>query len=164
MLIIIAIILLIILCWWFRPAKKGVIPISVEKLAVDVLAHVDSADFSEEEIKELLNGTVVKPTRFRALLVLQVKEEFGLLNRNEANFIMVRNFLRDFMRKWGVRKSHINQHVVIATALSFMPSEQEIIAHQLGASQAAHNRDGMINTLWDSAYGSFGRMLGFKSE
>jgi hypothetical protein len=128
------------------------------------MANVDDGEFSEEEVQEMLGGRIAQKGRFQAWLVSKAKQEFGLPTRSKANFAMVRKYLRDYMREHGVRESHINQHLVISTALVFIPSEQDIIAHQIGATQDAHLRENSISGLWDSAYGHIGHMLGFKSE
>lgn len=164
MLIYIVIVLLCLIAWWYRPSRLGAIPASVEKHVVNVLANVDDGDFSREEEDDAFYRVDMKRSRFQARVVCIAKAEFGLLPRSQANKLMVRKYLRDYMREHGMRSTHIAQHLDVCVALVFIPSEQDIIAHQLGASKAAHDRDGLINTLWDSAYGHFGRMLGFKSE
>lgn len=130
-----------------------------------MLAHVDDEAFScEEEEGSPFYCPKMKKSKFQAKLVREVKAKFGLLARIESNRLMVRKFLFDHMTERGVRKTHIHLHLDVAVAISFIPSQQDIIAKQLGASKAAHERDGLINTLWDSAYGHLGSMLGFKSE
>lgn len=131
----------------------------------DVMANVDTEDFSLEEEKAGGFYTVgMKRGKFQAKLIQIAKAEFGLLRRTEANRLMVRKFLRDHMREHGMRPTHIAQHLDVSTACFFIPSEQDMIAHQLGASREALSRDRVINTIWESAYGAIGRMLGFKNE
>lgn len=164
MLLPITIIVLLILVWWFRRPKPGTIPVAVERLVVDVMANVDDIDSESEGDDQEFFHPKMKRKNFLARLVRLAKSEFGLIPRTQANKLMVRKFLRDHMREKKMRPSHIVQHLDVSVACFFIPSEQEIIAHQLGAAREAHNRDGLINSLWDSAYGNFGRMLGFKSE
>jgi hypothetical protein len=162
MLIVIFIVIFCLVAWWYRLSRF--IPMSVERHVVNVMANIDDGDFSEEEKDETFYDPKMKRGRFQARLVCVAKAEFGLLPRSQANKLMVRKFLRDYMRERGMRPTHIVQHLDVSVALVFIPSEQDVIAHQLGASKAALDRDRLINTLWYSAYGYFGRMLGFKSD
>jgi hypothetical protein len=137
----------------------------VENHVTDVLANVDVADESLEDTgKEEFYTVGMKRGKFQARLINVAKVEFGLLQRTESNRLMVRKFLRDYMREHGMRPTHIVQHLDVSTACFFIPSGQDILAHQLGASREAITREGMINTIWESAYGAIGRMLSFRKE
>jgi len=160
-----AIIILAGCLWWFRPRNSLAIPKSVEAHVADVMANVDNGDFPPTELEnEGFFTAGMKRGRFQAKLVAIAKAEFGLLGRTQANRLMVRKFLRDHMRERGMRPTHIAQHLDVSVACFFIPSEQDMIAHQLGASREALTRDAMINTAWQSAYGFLGRMLGFHRE
>lgn len=163
LLIIIAITAFLI--WYNWPTRAFAIPKSVEEHVTNVLAHVDNGDFStEEEEKDGFYTAGMKRGRFQAKLVAIAKAEFGLLPRTHANRLMVRKFLRDHMRERGMRPTHIAMHLDVSVACFFIPSEQDMLAHQLGASREALTREGVINTLWESYFGPLGRMLGFHSQ
>lgn len=102
--------------------------------------------------------------RFQGKVVSIAKAEFGYLQRTEANRLMVRKFMRDFMRERGMRPTHVAQHLDVSVACFFIPSDQDMLAHQVGATRDALTRNGMINTLWESYFGPIGRMLGFRQE
>jgi hypothetical protein len=136
----------------------------LENHVIDVMANVDDGDFSEEEEGDEFQDGMVNRSRFQAKLITMAKTEFGLLPRTSANKLMVRKFLRDAMREHGMRPSHILQHLDVSVACFFIPSSQDILAHQLGATREAHNRDGLISMMWESYFGPLGRMLGFSSQ
>lgn len=163
---IVLVLILVILLLWFWPQKsKLAIPMAVENHVADVMANVDDGDFSSNELEDGGFFTAgMKRGRFQAKLIAIAKAEFGLLARTQANRLMVRKFLRDHMRERGMRPTHIAQHLDVSVACFFIPSSQDIVAHQLGASREALTREGIINTAWESAYGFLGHMLGFKRD
>jgi hypothetical protein len=128
------------------------------------MQHLDNTDFSLDEEDKGFYTAGMSRGRFQAKVVSIAKAEFGYLNRTQANRLMVRKFMRDFMRERGMRPTHIAQHLDVSVACFFIPSDQDMIAHQLGASREAISRDRVINTLWESYFGPIGRMLGFKQE
>jgi hypothetical protein len=67
------------------------------------------------------------------------------------------------MKDHGVRPQHIAVHLDVIVALFFIPSDADITAHQIGATAAAHERGGMMSSVWESFYGVFGRMKDFES-
>jgi hypothetical protein len=161
------IVLLALYCLWLlkpQPSKLA-IPKAVEDHVANVLANVDDGDFTPTELEnEGFFTAGMKRGRFQAKLVAIAKAEFGLLPRTQANRLMVRKFLRDHMRERGMRPTHIVQHLDVGVACFFIPSAQDMIAHQLGASREAITREVVINTAWESAYGYIGHMLGFRRE
>jgi hypothetical protein len=128
------------------------------------MQHLDNTDFSLDEEDKGFYTAGMSRGRFQAKVVSIAKAEFGYLNRTQANRLMVRKFMRDFMRERGMRPTHIAQHLDVSVACFFIPSDQDMIAYQLGASREAISRDRVINTLWESYFGPIGRMLGFKQE
>lgn len=145
--------------------RKRHLSLSFEGSVTKVMADVDDGRFIEEEESGPLFFTPgMCKTRFRAKVVLAAKAEYGRIKRNEANYMMVRKFLRDLMRTHGLRPSHIAQHVDVCTSLFFIPSKSEIDAHKISASHEAVARDGCVSDTWQSAYSFFGGMLGFPSE
>ncbi len=148
--------------WWFT-TRPLAIPKQVEDLTAGVLAYTSNVDPDDED--DCLTPT--KPghnlTKFRARLVMQAKAEFGLLQRTKANSLMVRKFLLGVMREHKVRPTHIATQLDIVVNLFFIPSDSDIVAHQIGATAEAHHREGMMADVWESFYGIFGRMKGFAS-
>jgi hypothetical protein len=148
--------------WWFARRPKA-IPKHVEEIATGVMAYTGGVDLDDED--DCL--TPIKPgfklTKFRARLVLLAKAKFGLLKRSQANYLMVRKHLLGIMEEHKVRPAHIATQLDIVVSLFFIPSDSDIIAHQIGATAEAHNRDGMMTDVWESFYGIFGRMKGFAS-
>jgi hypothetical protein len=132
-----------------------VIPEEVDLLAEDVMANVDAGECGEDEedhffVPEGNRG------KFLAKIVLLAKAEFGLLKRLESNRLMVRKYLRDLMRERGMRPSHIAQQLDVGVALFFVPSETDVLAHQIGATKEVTMRSFMVSTMWESFYGYFG--------
>jgi hypothetical protein len=136
----------------------------LEKHVVNILASVDGDDFSSDEEDSSFSQGQVNPTRFRAKVVRIAKGEFGLLQRTKANQLMVQKFMRDYMRDHGVRPTHIGLHLPYCVHIFFVPSRQEIEAHQLNAAREVHERENMMGEVWESFYGPLGRMLGFRKE
>jgi hypothetical protein len=143
--------------------KRTTISWDVQKRVIDTLASVDDEEFSFVEDNSI-SALQVKPTRFRAFVVRIAKGEFGLLRRTRANQLMVQKFMRDYMREHGVRPSHIGLHLPMCVACFFIPSKQEIEAHQYGVSYIAYERDWMVRDLWNLYYGGLRSMLGFAKE
>lgn len=129
----------------------------MESIVASVLASVDN-DVAVEDVPSL------SPTRFQAYLIQSAKAEFGPLRRLESNRLMVRRFMRDLARERKVRPSHIQAHLDAAVAIYFIPSDGEIVAHQVGASREAHVRAWQLSDVWESFFGVYGRMKGFSSE
>lgn len=144
--------------------QPGRLSRAIEDHVADVLRHVDDATVEEGEEEEAFYTPRMPRGRFQGKVVAIAKAEFGHLQRTEANRLMVRKFMRDFMRERGMRPTHIAQHLDVSVACFFIPSDQDILAHQVGATREAHTRDGLINTLWESYFGPLGRMLGFSRE
>jgi hypothetical protein len=140
------------------------IPKEVEDHVASVLAHASNVDFTSEEEEGAFYDVSVDRGRFQGKVVAIAKAEFGYLQRTESNRKMVRKFMRDFMRERGMRPTHIAQHLDVSVACFFIPSEQDCIAHQVGATRDAHTQEGVINTLWESYYGPIARMLGFQRD
>lgn len=164
-LFVLGIIILLAVFWVLKPKNSLAIPKAVEVHVADVMANVDSGNFPPTELEnEGFFTAGMKRGKFQAKLVAIAKAEFGLLARTQANRLMVRKFLRDHMRERGMRPTHIAQHLDVSVACFFIPSEQDMIAHQLGASREALTRESVINTAWQSAYGFLGHMLGFHRE
>lgn len=149
----------------FYRFRRRILSPSFEVGITNTMAGVDNADLNEEEeVGELFFDPKMCKTRFRSKVVLCAKAEFGLINRTEANRMMVRKFLRDKMRSHGLRPSHIAAHVDICVALFFIPSRSDIYAAKVNASYEAVTRDECVGNAWISAYTYFGKMLGFQSE
>lgn len=146
---------------WFYPTRNNPhLSKEFESHITNVLADVDGGDFDEEE--EVTRFSVGPGTgRFQAKVVLAAKAEFGLLQRSNANRLMVRKFMRDLMRDHKMRPSHIHENIEICVALFFIPSKYDISAYKVGASLEAITRDNDVHTWWESFYGPIGRMLGF---
>lgn len=136
----------------------------VEDHVTSVLKHASSVDFSLEEEDGAFYTPKIDRSRFQGKMVAIAKAEFGYLQRTKANKAMVRKFMRDFMRERGIRPTHIAQHVDVCVACFFIPSQQDMLAHQVGATRDAHTRQGIINAMWESYFGPLGRMLGFRDE
>ncbi len=153
-------ILLTVLCVlaYLRLKRSNTIPLSLEVAVNEVLCHVDDGiDDDGLGLQE-----VVHRGRLRAILVQSAKNEFGLIKRSMANHHMVRKFMRDKMRERGVRPKHIQQNLDVAVACFFIPSVQDVLARQVGATRVAIERDEQINTAWQSAYRFVTGMLGFE--
>lgn len=164
-LLIIALISAIALAIWLaiRPSIRA-IPKAVEDHVTSVLAHAGDENFAPEEEEGAFYTPGMVKGRFQGKVVAIAKAEFGYLQRTEANRLMVRKFMRDFMRDRGMRPTHIAHHLDVSVACFFIPSDQDLLAHQVGASREALTRNRVINTLWESYFGPIGRMLGFKQE
>jgi len=63
---------------------------------------------------------------FRAYLVKTGKAKFGLLKRNQANYMCVRKFLYDLCVQHGVLARHINDNLDFATELVFVPMKSDL--------------------------------------
>jgi len=70
----------------------------------------------------------------------EAKAQFGLPKRNEANYIMVRRFVRDRMVARGLRPQHIAEHLPKVVAYVFIPSESEIFARDMLMSNIVLDR------------------------
>lgn len=151
---------IIILCgilWWFYPIRTRKVSYELERHVAVVLTHAAEMD---EEDEELYHPNMQR-SRFQGKMVAIAKAEFGYLQRMAANKAMVRKFMRDYMRRHGMRPTHIAQHLDMCVSIFFIPSDQDILSHQVGATQEAHDRSSLLHTLWESYYGKLGRMLGF---
>jgi hypothetical protein len=159
--ILLSICVIYILYRWFWPGKNATqLTKEFEKHITNVLADVDGGDFNEEE--EVTKFSVGPGTgRFQAKVVLAAKAEFGLLQRSNANRLMVRKFMRDLMRDHKMRPSHIHENIEICVAMFFIPTKHDINAYKVGATLEAITRDNDVHTWWESFYGPLGRMLGF---
>jgi hypothetical protein len=153
---------LLVVLFAFRSVRKNnlIVPEDVEGHVVDVLANVNNANFTEVEEGDGF-ANVGKRGRFQSKLVLLAKAEFGLISRSKANRMMVRKFLRDHMRDRGMRPSHIAEHLDVSVSCFFIPSNQDLIAHQVGASKISLAMEDLIKGEWESFFGPLGRMLGF---
>lgn len=150
----------LIVCAFLRLKRSNTIPLSLEQAVSEVLYHVDDGiDDDGMGLQE-----VVHRGRLRAILVQSAKNEFGLIKRSAANHQMVRKFMRDKMRERGVRPKHIQQNLDVAVACFFIPSVQDVLARQIGATQIAIERDDQMNTVWQSAYRCVTGMLGFETS
>jgi hypothetical protein len=148
--------------WWFWPRPHAV-PKQVEDLVAGVMAYTGDIHPHDDDDCQPPPQPGFNLTKFRARLVMQAKAEFGYLQRTKANSLMVRKFLLGVMRERKVRPSHIASQLDIVVSIFFIPSDSDITAHQIGATAAAHHRDGMMADVWESFYGYFGRMKGFAS-
>jgi len=165
LLIIIATLCFAVLYWWTRTTRPQAISVAVERHVVNVMANIDDEGLaSDEEEGKVFFDPTMKKSRFQAKIVAIAKVEFGLLPRTTANRLMVRKFMRDYMREKLMRPTHIIQHLDVSVACFFIPSDQDITAHQFGATREALNREGMMTSLWESAYGHLGAMLGFSKS
>jgi hypothetical protein len=135
----------------------------VEFHVVDVMANVDNGDFTEKE-EDVDFSKITSRGRFQAKLITLAKSEFGLIPRSEANRLMVRKFLRDQMRERGMRPTHIAAHVDVSVSCFFIPSKNDLVAHQVGAAMKTLEMDEKINGEWESIFRPIGRMLGFSVE
>lgn len=138
---------------------------SVENQVDETLAGLNHPELEEDvQALERFFADGGQLTTFRMLAIGAAKAEFGMLRRTEANRLMVRNFLKAWMAGTDLRKSHVYLHLDFCTNCSFVPTKADIEAHQIGATRSALNAQAKLHTWWESAYGDFGRMLGFKSE
>jgi len=141
------------------------VPMHVENQVDETLAGLNHPDLSEdEEAMDRFFGGGGQLGKFRMLAIGAAKAEFGMLKRTEANRLMVRKYLKAWMERTDLRKSHMYLHLDFCTNCSFVPTAADIEAHQIGATRAALTAQSKLHTWWESAYGSFGRMVGFKSE
>jgi hypothetical protein len=156
---------ILLLLFLFRPtlASGRPIPVEVEDHVVSVLAELNSGDFTVEEEGEQFGNTNNRG-RFQAKLIVLAKSEFGLLGRSKSNRLMVRKFMRDQMREHGMRPSHIAQNLDVSVSMFFIPSDVDVVAHQVGASNIAARMNELIHTQWESFFAPLGRMLGFSDE
>lgn len=133
----------------YRRYTSKIIPRKVENYVDHVMADVDHVDFSDdEEGGGLFYPGLKGASRFQAKMVRIAKGEFGLLERSEANRLMVRKFVRDYMREHGVRPTHIGMHVDLVVAMFFIPSHIDILSSQMQFTNTAKERDDLRMTVW----------------
>lgn len=153
------------LCVLYHLSKKrNAIPIFVDHLVASVLASTGSVDPDDDDAFAIGSRPGVHVTKFRAHMVMLAKAEFGLLKRLESNRLMVRKFLLGEMRSHGLRPQHIAAQLDIIVSLFFIPSDADVVAHQVGATATAFAQEEKMHDSWESYYGYFGRMFGFARE
>lgn len=152
-----------LLVYLLRPQKRPIVDRNIETLASDIMQGVDSnAASAKMDIDNM--GSTRKSGPFIAYIVVQAKAEFGLLKRLEANRLMVRKFLLELMKAQGMRPTHIAQHLDIAVAMVFVPSDSDIIAHKINATREVYDRGEEMKSTWESFFGYFGPMKRFTSS
>lgn len=75
--------------------------------------------------------------RYTHLLVLSVKNRFGLPVDNKANRLAIRKTLLDEMTAHGIRPAHIAQVIDVCVELVFIPNDDQLRAEQVAACFAA---------------------------
>jgi hypothetical protein len=159
--IIFALLCVCLFLFFKKAPKRRVVPDAVEAMVKETMEIVDNA--IDDVGGEAFFDPTTKKSSFRAKLIMMAKTEFGHLKRTEANRLMVRKFMRDQMRERGLRPSHIVAHLDISVACFFVASQQEIAAHQVGATFEAQRREGDVTSFWESALLEISKMLGFRN-
>lgn len=78
--------------------------------------------------------------KFVAVCTVQAKNRFGVMERNTANFMVVRRFIGDLMAEHGMRPTHISIHLDMAVEAFFVPSIHQLEAQRFRRTQAAQHR------------------------
>lgn len=104
----------------------------------------------------------MKPRRgsYAARVAREAKAHFGLLERSEANRLVLHKWCRDRMVEHGVRPSHMAALLPLAVQLAFVPLQEEIEAAQLSATLVVHKREEMMKGwcgFWGSVQKPFAR-------
>jgi hypothetical protein len=114
----------------------------VYRLTTDISTDIEDEFYVQTIVDETATDTVVDdfttddntwgldPKMYRsgfiASLIKHARYEYGPLSECEANRLMVRRFLRDAMRKRGMREAHVAKHLDVATSLYFVPLHVEV--------------------------------------
>jgi len=126
---VLALHLLLVLYLYFshRPVLT---PLDIETRRILTLADrfqahgIDVEDVAKE-LQESKNPRQ-RAGRFVAACVNAARAEYGLVTECEANRLMIRKFIRDKMRKQGMRESHIAFHCDRAVTIYFIPLDSDI--------------------------------------
>jgi len=142
--------------WWNRESLKEKFVRRADKEIRDVdivsVLELELQDViaEEEEIPDAPMAARKKRVRhglFRSYLVQQGKAKFGTPRRSAANMLVVRKHLLDVCVDAGLITRHINQHLDIATALVFVPSEAELIGLAVAHTKRSKERVGLRDEL-----------------
>ncbi len=95
-----------------------------------------------------LGGAIVE-------IALQVKARKGLLERTEANRLMVDRLVTNLMEERGMRPSHIARQKPICVSLVFVPLDADIFAKKVEASAAVANQIALYGANWWSRWCSW---------
>jgi hypothetical protein len=105
-------------------------PLDVEtRKILSLIDHQQANGYDlEDAVKAFKSSSNPRPRagRFIAACVGAARAEYGLVTECEANRLMIRKFIRDKMRKHGMRESHIAAHCDRAVTIYFIPLDSDI--------------------------------------
>lgn len=105
---------------------------------------------------EALPADFVPNRHYIGWLCREAKAHFGCPKRTEANFQMVRRWVRDQMKMRNMRVTHMAQQLPLVVSYVFIPSKEEIFARDMFMSIVASERKGQYEQVY---YDSEGRIL-----
>jgi hypothetical protein len=124
--------------WWC----PQYLTLQEEKYFEEALANVNS-DASGE--------TRRRPDGLVATCVNAAKNEFPMLKRSKANYLMVHKFLNGkFHEDPDFREKNIQDVLPLAVEMVFIASDGELLARKFRASKAAQDREGTSLVNWFS--------------
>jgi hypothetical protein len=134
--------------WWLRNYVGEEIKILAESILVSYDNPSDLEELTEESVKALImdNRGVIRMAHFFAT---QARNVFPLRSRSKANQDVVRQHIYRAAKTYGMREHHISLMLDLATTLSFVPSQAQLLARQIDATPAIMERT-MVHkgTFW----------------
>jgi hypothetical protein len=110
--------------------RSALTPLDVEtRKILSLIDHQQASGYDlEDAVKAFKSSSNPRPRagRFIAACVGAARAEYGLVTECEANRLMIRKFIRDKMRKHGMRESHIAAHCDRAVTIYFIPLDSDI--------------------------------------
>lgn len=151
--------LVLIVLFIYLTRRPALTPLDVETRRI--LTLVDRQQASgfdlEDAVKAFKASKNPRPRagRFIAACVGAARAEYGLVSECEANKLMIRKFIRDKMRKHGMRESHIAAHCDTAVTIYFIPLDSDIAEGKRrngligGHQRAEHQKAGVRSPFGD---------------
>lgn len=111
-------------------------------------AGVATPPMSEGSAKANKAKTARKPQHITVKVALEIKVKLGLLQRSDANMLLLQRCGRKIMEERDMRPSHIATFLPIAVELALIPNRAEVEARQMRATSMALNRDDDVKGTW----------------
>jgi hypothetical protein len=145
----IVVVCVLVVLFIYLTGRPVLTPLDVEtRKILSLVDHQQANGYDlEDAVKAFKSSNNPRPRagRFIAACIGAARAEYGLVTECEANRLMIRKFIRDKMRKHGMRESHIAAHCDTAVTIYFIPLDSDIAEGKrrnglIGGHQRAENQ------------------------